>query len=172
MIKRVAITGPESTGKSDLTVRLAEHFRTVWVPEYARMYLEDLNRDYYQEDILLIAQGQKKLSEEIEPRANRIMFSDTEMLVAKIWSEFKYGSCHPWILWALENQQFDLYLLTNIDLPWRDDPLREHPDKREVLFHIYLKELKNLGKPFEIISGSGHERFNSALEAINKRLNI
>ncbi|MCD4735883.1 MAG: ATP-binding protein, partial [Bacteroidales bacterium] len=95
MIYRIAITGPESTGKSRLSAQLAEHFNTVWAPEYAREYLQKIQRPYTQEDLLEIAKGQKRMHEKMMKFARNILFCDTEMLVIKIWSEFKYGNCHP-----------------------------------------------------------------------------
>lgn len=169
MTKRIAITGPESTGKSDLAKALAEHYRTVWVPEYAREYLNNLNREYNYEDILLIAKGQVKGEEEILEMANRFLFADTEMIVLKIWCEVKFGKCHPWILNRLANQNYDLYLFTDIDLPWQPDPLREHPDKRRELFKLYLDELKKQNLPFEIINGIGKKRLENAMDIIEKR---
>jgi NadR type nicotinamide-nucleotide adenylyltransferase len=166
---RIAITGPESTGKSDLAKALAEYYQTVWVPEYAREYLNNLNRDYIYKDILLIAKGQVKGEEEILEKTNRFLFADTEMIVLKIWCEVKYRKCHPWILNQLAKQKYDLYLLTDIDLPWQPDPLREHPDKRRELFNLYLDELKKKDLPFEIVSGFGDQRLANAIEIIEKR---
>ena len=166
---RIAITGPESTGKSDLAKNLAEHYRTVWVPEYAREYLDKLNREYNYEDILLIAKGQVKAETGMLEKANRFLFADTEMIVLKIWCEVKYGKCHPWILNQLAKQNYDLYLLTDIDLPWQPDPLREHPDKRRELFNLYLDEMKKRNLPFEIVSGFGDQRLANAIEIIEKR---
>jgi nicotinamide riboside kinase len=55
---RISVTGPESTGKSWLAQHLAGHYKTLWVPEYARKYLESINRPYTYNDILVIAQKQ------------------------------------------------------------------------------------------------------------------
>jgi len=61
---RIAITGPESTGKSTLAAQLARHYNALWVPEYARTHLELLNRPYTANDILLIARRQLQAEEE------------------------------------------------------------------------------------------------------------
>ena len=172
MTKRIAIIGPESTGKSDLAKALAEHYQTALVPEYARDYLNNLNRPYDYEDILLIAKGQVKEEREMLENANQFLFVDTEMIVLKIWCEVKYGKCHSWILNQLKEQKFDLYLLTDIDLPWQPDPLREHPDKRSELFHLYLDELKKRNLPFEIVNGFGQQRLLNATMHVENRLKI
>ncbi|MCD4681228.1 MAG: ATP-binding protein, partial [Bacteroidales bacterium] len=87
MIKRIAITGPESTGKSQLAKKLAEHYNTVWVPEFAREYLNIINRPYGQADILDIAKGQVESEDRLANFAKKILFCDTEAIVTKIWSE-------------------------------------------------------------------------------------
>ena len=162
-IFKIAITGPESTGKSQLAHELAERFQTVWVPEFARVYLSKLSRPYHYDDILEIAQGQVKSAEAILPLANKICFLDTELLVTKIWCDVKYKICHPWIIENLKNQDVDLYLLTDVDLPWEFDPLREHPDKRKFLFDLYKNELDKLGFNYQVVSGVGVERLKNAI---------
>jgi len=172
MTQRIAITGPESTGKSDLAKALAEHYQTVWVPEYARDYLNNLNRPYDYGDILMIANGQVKAEKKILKNSNQLIFVDTEMIVLKIWCEVKYGKCHPWILDRLAKQNYELYLLTDNDLPWQPDPLREHPHKRRELFNLYLDELKKRNLQFEIVNGLGQQRLFNAVKCIENRINI
>lgn len=166
MIKKIAITGPESTGKSTLTKQLADHYHTFWIKEYAREYIDLLDRPYNQKDILKIAKEQRKRWLEFEKKHDGILFSDTELIVTKIWSEIKYQHCHPWILEEIKKQDFDLYLLCDIDLPWEDDPQREHPNLREHLFDRYKTELEKRKLNFRIISGNHVERFNNALEFV------
>jgi NadR type nicotinamide-nucleotide adenylyltransferase len=169
MIHRIAITGPESSGKTTLAEALAAYYGTLWVPEYAREYLAALGRPYRFEDIGAIARGQLQREDRYAPWAKRFLFSDTEPIVAKIWSEFKFRRCDPWILTAIESRPYALYLLTDIDLPWEDDPLREHPTQRAPLFDLYYRELVARNLPFEVISGSRDNRLRKALGAIEAR---
>ncbi len=170
MIKRIAITGPESTGKSTLASDLAKYYKTVWVPEYAREYLEKINRPYQYEDIVEIAKGQLIHEDSFIQRAKKILISDTELLVTKVWSEYKYGKCDSWIIDELQKPRYDLYLLTDIDIPWEYDPLREHPETRTQLFNIYHKEIKKQGIPFIVISGPRERRLQKAVEYINQTI--
>lgn len=169
MIKRISITGPESTGKSELAETLAKHYNTVWIPEVARRYLENIGREYNYDDILMIAKKQIDEENKLAKTANGFLFCDTDLIVTKIWCEYKFGSCHSWILEQIEKHKYDLYLLTNIDLPWQPDPLREHPDKRKEIFELYLKELIQRKSPFEIISGLGSNRVENAVQLINRK---
>lgn len=167
MIRTIAITGPESTGKSILAAGLARHYKTVWVPEFAREYLESLGRTYREDDIFQIARGQLESEKSLRPAARDFLFCDTELLVIKIWSMVKYGRCHPWILKKLENHGYDLYLLCDIDLPWQYDPLREHPESRQFLFDFYTRELNAAGLPYAVVSGSGPGRLINAVKIID-----
>ncbi len=167
MVKRIAITGPESTGKSELARQLAEHYNTVWVPEYAREYLKQRGGKYEKDDIVKIAQGQLKLENEMAAKANEYLFCDTDLFVTKIWSEFKYGDCDSWILEKVLSHRYDLHLLMDIDLEWKSDPLRENPAERQKLFDIYLEELAKYKYPFFIIDGKGEDRVNAAIQVIN-----
>lgn len=151
-----------------LAEALANHYHTLWVPEYAREYLERLDRPYEQKDILMIAKEQLKREQEAYGSANRYLVCDTELIVTKIWSEVKYGSCDPWILDQIDQNRYDLLLLCDIDLPWMDDPLREHPHLRDHLFRLYHDELKTRGFPFRLISGTGMKRLINAVHAIDE----
>lgn len=164
---KIAITGPESTGKSMLANQLADHFQTVFVPEFARIHLLKSNGNYTYDDILEIAQGQVASEKVLQTIANRLLFSDTELLVTKIWCEVKYNKCHPWIMEQINLQDFGLYLLADIDLPWEPDPLREHPDRRSELFDQYLGNLRKYNFNYKIVSGTGEKRLKNAIEAVD-----
>lgn len=166
-VLKVAITGPESTGKSMIAQLLADHYQTVWVPEYARIHLLGIDRPYNYGDLLEIAQKQLTSEKVFEPLANKILFSDTELLVAKIWCEDKFGTCHSWILEALEKQHYDLYLLMDIDLPWQYDPLREDENRRTILFEKYRNELEKYNFNYKIVSGQDVLRLKNAIGHID-----
>jgi NadR type nicotinamide-nucleotide adenylyltransferase len=167
VIKRIAITGPESTGKSELTERLARHYNTVWVPEYAREYIDNLTRPYDYEDILVIAKEQLKREEQLARKANNLLFCDTELIVTKIWCEVKFKKCHDWILKTIEQHTYEIYLLCKPDIQWKYDPQREDSENREQLFRLYLNELKKRNLPYALISGTGEVRVKNAIKLID-----
>lgn len=171
MIKKIAITGPESSGKSELSKKLAELFSTVYVPEYSREYLENLNRTYVFDDLTVIAQGQIKSEKQLIKIANRLLICDTELTVIKIWSEVKFGKFDSQLIKMYKEQYYDLYLLCKPDIPWQPDPLRENPENRDELFEMYCKELNAQSRPFKIISGNQEKRILSAFDIINRFLN-
>ncbi len=168
-IKKVVVIGPECTGKTDLSKFLADHYKTVWVQEYARAYINKLIRPYEQSDLTKIAHGQARMEDEWIREANRVLICDTNAMVVKIWSEHKFGECDKEIQ-ALTERPYDLYLLTYIDIPWQEDPQREHPDKREHFWTIYKDSIEKSGVPFVEINGAKEERRIKAVEAIEKIL--
>jgi NadR type nicotinamide-nucleotide adenylyltransferase len=179
-IKKIAVIGPESTGKSTLCEQLAQHYQTEWCPEFAREYLLTHGMDYSYEDLLFIAKGQLAMEDEYielvksqriqQQKQDSLLFIDTEMYVMKVWCEFVFGKCHSWILEQIVERKYDLYLLCNIDLPWTKDELREYPDlePREKLYHIYKDIVINQPVPWVDISGETEERFEKAVAAIDR----
>lgn len=170
-LRRIAILGPESTGKSALAEQLANHYKVVWVQEYSREYLSGLDRAYDYNDILEIAKGQVSLEEGLAVKASRFLFCDTEMITNMIWCLEKYGKCHPWIFGKTMSQAYDLYLLCNTDLDWEPDPLRESPDQKERdrLFEIYKKALQDRNLPYGVVSGKDEARIENAIRIINNK---
>ena len=163
-MKKIVVTGPESTGKSTLTQELASHYSISFVQEYARAFIDELDREYIQSDLIEIAKGQLNLENQIINQQPNILLCDTDLLTIKIWSEFKYGICDSWILEQLDQNLPDLFLLCSPDFAWKFDEQREHPERREELFSIYEKEIINLGVKYHIISGE--ERLKKTISLI------
>ena len=166
-IKKIAIVGPESTGKSTMSAFLAEYYKTVWVPEYARGYCEKLTAPPTWQDEINMFYGQISLEEQYLPQANNILICDTTFITVKIWSDYTFGRSPQEVLDELPKHPYDLYLLLNIDLPWEEDPLRDFPHMREHFMEVWYKELNALDASYVVISGAGRERYDSAVEAID-----
>jgi NadR type nicotinamide-nucleotide adenylyltransferase len=171
MTKKIVIIGPESTGKSSLCSDLATHYNTVWCAEYARQYLTEHGTNYNYNDLLTIAQGQKKLEDETVLLAHnkQYVFIDTNQFVMQVWCEYVFGQCHNWILDTIATNKYDFYLLCNTDLPWTKDNLREYPDEkpRNELFAIYKELLQQQSTPWAIVSGASHQRTPHAISIID-----
>ncbi len=172
---KVVIYGPESTGKTTLAKELAIHYKTEWVPEYAREYLQEKwdreQKTCEPEDLLPIAEGQMRLENKLAKAADKILICDTDLLETKVYSEAYYvGSCDPVLeKFALLNQ-YDLYLLTDIDIPWEKDDLRDKPYERERMFEYFKKALEENNREFVILSGDKPTRFKTAISHIDKLL--
>ena len=161
---RVAVTGPESSGKTTLSKELCQALSVAHVPEYAREYLEQREGKYDLKDLDEIAEGQRAL---FLKHAGNVLIADTDFTVLKVWSEVKYGKVSDHLLEIDENFQFDLYLLCLPDIPWEPDPLRENPNDRWELLEHYREALSEKGNPVIEISGSYEERFQTSIEAIH-----
>jgi len=166
---KVAILGPESTGKSVLAQSLANHYNVQWIEEFARQYVENLTVPYTFEDVCFIAKKQIEQEKQFENTMNareEYVFFDTELIITKVWLEHKYAVVPSFITERLEHGFFDLYLLCDTDIPWQPDSVREHGFDREFFFHWYKKEIENIGKPYFVINGQGSERLNNAISAL------
>ncbi len=166
-IKKIAIVGPESTGKSTMSAYLANHYQTVWVPEFARGYCEKLTAPPSWQDEINMFYGQLALEKELLPKANKLLICDTTFITVKIWSDHTFGQSPQEVLDELPKHPYDLYLLLNIDLPWEHDPLRDFPHMREHFMEIWHKELVALSARYQVITGAGRERYSNAVKAVD-----
>ena len=170
---KIAILGPESTGKTVLAEQLAAYFKSQWVPEYAREYVEKLASPYGFDDICNIAKRQIQKEKEVENQRTQTnyIFFDTELIITKVWFLYRFGKVPDFLTEQLDSGFFDLYLLCSPDLPWEPDPVREHGEDREFFFNWYKKEIEQTGKPYVIVDGFGIQRLQNALDSL-KKLNI
>ena len=162
---KIVVTGPESTGKTTLTEALALHLNIPWIPEYARSYVEGLNRPYKYQDVEIIARYQVKQEKEISAsKLTGIFLMDTWLIMTKVWLEMVYGSCPEWIEHYISIAKIDLFLVCKPDLPWINDPVRENGgEMRNILFDRYCEEIKLHSFPFSIVEGNGEIRLQNAL---------
>lgn len=172
---KIVLFGPESTGKTTLSRQLAKYYNSVWVPEYARDYLQDkwnnVHKTCEPKDLLPIAIGQMKLENELAQQTDSVLICDTDLLETKVYSEAYYsGTCDPILdTYALKNS-YDLYFLTYIDTPWEADDLRDKPNERERMFNAFEAALKNHKKPYILLKGSKKERMELAIKHIDQLL--
>ena len=176
-LKKIVILGPESTGKSTLCDALSKHYQTIWCEEYAREYLSKNGTAYTYENLLTIAEGQIANEEDATKKATQEnkshLIIDTDMYVMKVWCEYVFNNCHPYILDQISKRQYDAYLLCDIDLPWTAEEMREYPDEqpRKELFALYKELLMNQNTPWGIVSGTGEARTKNAIDLINEFTN-
>ena len=172
---KVVLFGPESTGKTTLSRQLARYYNTVWVPEYAREYLQNVwnneRRTCEQKDLIPIAIGQMKLENELAQKATDVLFCDTDLLETKVYSKEYYGGyVDPLLDEAARRNQYDLYFLTYIDVPWEADDLRDRPNQRQEMFEAFKKALEEHNKPYVILKGNKKERLQKAVKYVDELL--
>lgn len=164
---KIVVIGPESTGKTTLTNQLAQYYKEPWVEEYARHYIDQLDREYVYDDLEAIARGQIDMENQVIANSTKLVLCDTDLIVIKIWSEHKYNSCSSYVLEQIHERHYDHYLLTGTDIPYEEDPQREHPELRQHFYSIFKNELKALNKSFTEINGDQTHRLSKAIHVID-----
>lgn len=167
-VKKIVLTGPESTGKTMMAKLLANHYKTLWIEEYGRDYFVTKGGKLHLNDIVEIAKGQIKLEDEGAKHANKLLFCDTDLIVTQIWSEIYFKECPKEVIELNANRTYDLYLLMDIDIPWEDDGTREFPHLRAWHFNRLKNELQKRNLPFIVISGDYEQRIKKCIEVINE----
>ena len=164
---KIVLYGPESTGKTTLAKALAAYYNTHWVPEFARDFLQEKWNKYQEtcslEDLITIAHGQLAVENEASKKANNLLFCDTNILVTKVWSETHFeGYCAPELNAILAETHYDYYLLTDIDVPWEADDLRDRPQQRESMLAYFKAQLEQYNFPYLQLSGTLEQRLIQA----------
>ena len=164
-IKKIVVIGPECTGKSELSNFLANHYKTEWVPEYARSYLDNLARPYNHSDLLSIARGQLRLEDKSAISANRLLICDTDVLATKIWYERYLQMPAPWI--PIAPSRIALYVVPFPDTPYVQDEIRDAEHLRFWMYERFVEEIEKLGVPHVVLQGTFDERYEQAIAAID-----
>ena len=170
-MKRVVVTGSESTGKTTLAEHLARRFDTVWVPEYARAYVDRktlvTGQPLDASDVEPIARGQMAAEDRAMATGRGVVVLDTDLVSTTVYARHYYGECPPWIEQAARDRRGALYLLCDIDVPWIADPARDLPHRREHVHGLFVTALDALGTRYVTIRGSWDERLAAAVAAVS-----
>lgn len=163
-VRRISVFGPESTGKSTLARRLAEHFQTLWVPEYARGWLEARGGEVCLEDLTVISRGQRAAEEALARQCGPLLFCDTDPSATPLWSQELFGQCNPLLEQAVG--RYDLTLLCAPDVPWVADCVRYRPEGGQAFWERCRRRLELEGRHLVCLDGSWEERWEQALFAV------
>ena len=170
-LKRIVITGAESTGKSTLSKQLADSYQAVFIPEYARGYIESLNRAYNYDDLVTIAKMQIKRENEALKKANNFLFIDTGLIITKVWFQEVFNKYPSWLNKAIIDYLPDFYLICKSDLAWESDSVRENgtDEQRNYLTNRYIQEIESCNAKYHIVSGQAEQRLENAINYINRQ---
>jgi NadR type nicotinamide-nucleotide adenylyltransferase len=167
---RIVLFGPESTGKTTLSRKLATHYNTTFTAEFARDYLQ---KKYDQsgevcsfDDLVPITIGQRELENKAVHTATDYLFCDTDPLETYTYSHIYFDKAPQELIEVVTNSYYDLYLLMDVDLPWILDDLRDRPHDRKAIFETFKKNLIDHNREFVVISGLGEDRLHNAIRAI------
>ncbi len=174
---KIAITGPESSGKTALAIQLAAHYGTVYTPEFARFWLQEHGPSYELKDMDTMILGQRSWESSsaffsVSPQSggceHDLFFTDSDPTVFEVWMNVRFGRISPRIDEWLIEKPADLTLLCHPDLDWSFDPLRENRSDRHDLFHQYKASLEKRGGLYTEIQGHGRERLMCAIDAVDE----
>jgi NadR type nicotinamide-nucleotide adenylyltransferase len=169
-IRRICLTGPECTGKTTLAQRLAEHYATAWVPEFAREYALDVARPLTLTDVDRIARGQMAGEDLLTLDAAGLLILDTDLISTIVYSNYYYSAVPQWISTEARRRLADLYLLADIDVPFELDPARDAEAHRIEHAHAFRRTLDEFGARYVVVSGGLEARVQKAIEAIDTAL--
>ena len=169
-IRRICLTGPECTGKTTLAQRLAEHYGTAWVPEFAREYALEVARPLTLTDVDTIARGQMAGEDLVTIDAAGMLILDTDLISTVVYSNYYYSAVPQWIVTEARRRLADLYLVADIDVPFELDPARDAETHRIEHAHAFRRTLDEFGAKYIVISGEPECRLQKAINEIDKRL--
>lgn len=171
-VPRICVVGAESTGTTTMARALAEHYRTVWAPEYGRLYSEAKLPcgDSYRWDtseFTFIAEQQTALEDRLAREANRVLICDTDAFATSIWHERYMGCRSPQVEVIASARRYALYLVTDVDIPFVQDGLRDGEHIREWMHERFVTALARQGKRFAVLSGPHETRLRNAVDLVD-----
>ena len=170
-VKKIALVGTESTGKSTLTEKLAKEYKTAFVPEMAREIIEKTDECRYEHlQEIAILQATTVLTQ--SSQANRILFVDTELNITKSYALCLFKKELITAHWIENANKFDLYLYLENDCPFVQDGTRLSVEERDKLDKSHKEQFIKAGIPIISITGNWDERFQSACAIINSFFKI
>jgi NadR type nicotinamide-nucleotide adenylyltransferase len=168
--RRVAVVGPESTGKTSMCAALAERYRTAWVPEFARAHLDVKGAPFGAEDLPIIARGQCAAEDRLARECDRVLFCDTDLVTTVLYAEHYLGAAPGWLRVAAIERSYALTLLLDVDVPWVPDPQRDLGHLRPQMLARFRAAIERRGAPYVLIRGGWDERLVQACAAVDRLL--
>jgi NadR type nicotinamide-nucleotide adenylyltransferase len=172
-VKRIVIIGSESSGTTTLARALAEHYRTVWVPEYGRTYSEGrqyVGQPWRTDEFVHIATEQVRMEDALALLANRVLICDTDAFATSIWHERYMGAPSDDVKAITASRKYDLYVVTDVNIPFEQDDIRDGESFRQWMQGRYVEELSKGPTPMILVSGPHEERFAAAVKRIDEIL--
>jgi NadR type nicotinamide-nucleotide adenylyltransferase len=172
-IKRVVVIGSESSGTTTLARALAEHYHTTWVPEFGRTYSEGrlpCGRPWRSDEFEFIAIEQARMEDALATLANNVLICDTDPFATAIWHERYMGEPSDEVRAIAYGRSYDLYIVTDVNIPFVKDDIRDGESFREWMQERFVEELSKMAMPMLVVSGPHDERFAAAVRRIDELL--
>ena len=173
-VKRVCLTGAESTGKTTLATALAKRFETVWNPEYGRPYTQvgrPRDAPWTSWEFTHIARIQCWYEDFLAGLARDVLFTDTDAFTTAVFHEVYLGTPATEFD-ELVRRPYELFLLCGLDTPWRHDGVREFESQRRWMHERYLERVRGSGTPWLLVEGPLEGRLDAAAAAVERVLGM
>lgn len=175
LTRRVCLVGAESTGKSTLASALADHYNTVWVPEYGRQYTLDklaagTNDRWSTADFEAIAHGQHHAEDAAARIAGPVLFCDTDALTTAVWHERYLATPSPEVANVARRRRYDLRVICGTDIAWAADEIRFDAAGRAEMQARLRLEIEVVGGRFVDVVGSLDQRVTQVVEVVDQLL--
>ena len=169
--KRICVLGAESTGTTTMAKALADYYQTTWISEFGRLFsqrrMQLTNSEWNESEFALIANEQQRMEEQKARTANKVLICDTNAFATEIWQERYMGRTSNLVSDIGDKSKADLYLLTDVDIPFVQDGTRDGEHIRDWMHQRFVDELKNRNYPFVVLSGKHEDRFREAISAVD-----
>jgi HTH-type transcriptional regulator, transcriptional repressor of NAD biosynthesis genes len=174
--KRICVLGAESTGTTTLSKALADYYQTNWIAEFGRIFserrMEYKDFPWRESEFEVIANEQQKMEEERARIANKLLICDTNAFATELWHERYMGKMSEKVGKIGQKSKADLYILTDVDIPFIQDGTRDGEHIRSLMHRRFIDELKNRNLPFIVVSGNRRDRLKEAISAVDYVLKI
>jgi nicotinamide riboside kinase len=169
MSRLIALLGAESTGKTDLSQALADHWRShgesvTVIPEVLREWCDRAGRVPVREEQRAIAEEQARLAD-AAPGCDWLIADTTPLMIA-VYSDLLFDDRSLYDFALRHQRMYDVTLVTGLNLPWTADGLRDGPHAQEPTDALLRAALEGAGITYCVVYGSGPERLENALSAI------
>jgi HTH-type transcriptional regulator, transcriptional repressor of NAD biosynthesis genes len=167
-VKRVCLLGAESTGKTTMARALAQEYATAWNPEYGRAYTElrpDHGAPWTTDEFTHIARVQCWYEDCLAETAHQLIFCDTDAFTTALFHEV-YLECPTHAFDDLVERPYDLFLVCDLDVPWRHDGIREFDEQRHWMHARYLERAQKSGRPWLLLAGTHEARLRKSKAAV------
>jgi nicotinamide riboside kinase len=162
----ITLTGTESTGKTNLALALAQHYKALLLPDVSRTYIEQLTAPPTEKDVLNIAQEILQQEHDAQKQNLPFIISDNCLLNIKIWLHYYSWETPLWLAKAIQERQHYLHLLCATDVKWVPDAQRKNETDRLFLFRQFEKEMKTNRLTYSLVTGLGPQRLTCAINNI------
>jgi len=175
LLKHVVVLGAESTGTTTLARALAQHYKTVYVPEIGETYTYGKYVagiiPWNAEDFASIVKMQKLAANSLALSAKYLMIHDTDALATTVWQQRYLGGELPNPPKNISAQT--VYIITSPNgVPFAQNGIRDGKHLRLKMHDTFVSVVSKTKNKYLVVEGSVEERVRRCVEFIENGLII